>query len=147
MKIYLFLSFMVCNAILYAQSCLPGVTVFKNQQQIDAFPSGYPGCIEIEGNIWILEDSAGAITNLDSFYPIQRINGYLQIVENAALVNLRGLDDLSYIGSFLNIDKNQKLTNLLGLNNLDSVEGGFEITSNNILADLDGLDGCDRRMM
>ena len=118
---------------------MPGVTVFKNQQQIDAFPSDYPGCIEIEGNIWILEDSAGAITNLDSFYPIQRINGYLQIIENAALVNLKGLDNLSHIGSFSNINKNQNLTSLLGLNNLDSVEGGFEIASNSSLNDLNDL--------
>ena len=77
MKTIILFGFLICTANLYAQSCLPGVTLFKNQQQIDAFPSDYPGCmLEIEGNIWILEDSAGAITNLDSFYPIQRINGY-----------------------------------------------------------------------
>lgn len=103
---------------------------FNSQAQIDSFPINYPGqnsaiCLKIFGP---------DITNVDSLYSIESINGNLIIGSGL-------LDDLS--GPF---SGNPLLASLVGLSNINSIEGNILIYENDLLEDfnfLSNISSCD----
>jgi uncharacterized repeat protein (TIGR01451 family) len=119
------------------QSCLPNGISFSTQASIDNFSTNYPGCTQIEGNIYI---SGANITNLNGLSAITSVNG-LAIENNPALASLNGLNNLTTLGNFTwsYISGNPLLTNLNGLENLVSAYL-FDITQNASLTNLNGLE-------
>ena len=61
-----------------SQNCIPVAIVFTTQAQVDAFPTDYPGCSIIDGNVGITGDD---ITNLNGLSQITQINGSLQYIK------------------------------------------------------------------
>jgi hypothetical protein len=145
--------------------CLPEGIGFTTQEQIDNFQTNYPGCTEIEGDVYIGDWMSGSsINNLDGLGVLTSVAGALQIGNNpsltsmlgldnlntiggdlwiywnGAMTSLTGLDNLNSIGGILGIDDNDALTNLMGLNNLSSIGGDLRITNHDALASLTGLD-------
>jgi hypothetical protein len=127
----LFLSF-TC----FSQSCLPDGITFTTQSQIDSFQVDYPGCSEIQGNVWI---NGSNINNLNGLIVLTSIWGGLYIQDNDSLVILTGLDNLNFIGGGLGVWDNEVLINLSGLENLDSIGDGLGININSSLENLSGL--------
>lgn len=142
-----------------AQNCIPVAIVFTTQAQVDAFPTDYPGCTIIDGNVGI---TGNDITNIDALNQITKINGSLQILNtgglynldgfenlthvqgnvilnNAAVNNINGLDNLNFIGAGLNIESCHGLTVFDGLNSVTSVGGDFRIAANVQLTEFTGL--------
>jgi hypothetical protein len=104
--------------------CVPTAIVFSTQADVDAFPSLYPGCTTILGNVGI----TGSVTNLDSLYKIKTIKGNLSILNTSALVSLNGLANLDSIyGSFKSL--NTYIQSFDSLNNLKYVGTDIEITN------------------
>jgi hypothetical protein len=146
-------------------SCLPEGISFTTQEQIDNFQTNYPGCTEVEGNLYIGDWMSGSsITNLNGLSVLNSVGGDLQIGNNPSLTSLvgldnlhsiggdfwiywngsitslTGLDNLVSIGGLLGVDDNDALTNLMGLNNLSSIGGDLRINNHDALVSLTGLD-------
>ncbi len=120
--------------------CPPGGITFKNQQEIDDFPTNYPGCTTIAGNIYI--DAIGAnddINNLNGLNQLVNIEGNLTFHFVNGITDLSGLENLSTIGGSLSFDTNHSLTSLAGLESLNSIGGNLSFYSNNQLASPTGL--------
>ncbi len=97
-----FLAFLfVLPVLLPAQDCLPGGIEFTSQQEINDFPTEYPGCTRVLGDIVI-----------DDF---------------SAVFNLAPLAQIEYIGGDLIIENFQSLLDLNGLHNVDSIMGELRI--------------------
>lgn len=129
------------QTVAYSQSCLPEGITFTNQEQIDNFQTNYPGCTEIEGDVWIgsspLNDS---ITNLNGLIVLTQIGGNCFVVQNENLVNLNGLDSLTSIGGSLSIQKNSGLISLSGLENLETIGKDLFIWLNPLISNINGLE-------
>lgn len=147
----------------YSQSCLPNGITFTSQAQINAFPTNYPGCTNILGNVKI---NGSNITNLNGLSQIQSIGGNFDITRmNASnliglnsltsiggnlmilgwanstpnLNSLNGLNNLTSIGESLIIQGLPSLTNIEALTSLSSLNGKIDILSNGLLTSLNGL--------
>jgi len=131
--VILILSFLTVSS----QSCLPEGIGFTAQAQIDSFQINYPGCTEIEGDVYI---SGNDITNLNGLSVLTSIGGHLYIGDNDALNSLTGLDNMTSIGGGLGIGVNDALISLSGLDNVTSIGVFLAITDNNALTSLTGLD-------
>jgi hypothetical protein len=79
-----------------AQNCLPEGILFTSQNEIDMFPSNYPGCHKIDGFLQIGGDD---ITNLDSLIALDSIQNELIFSYSPLLESLEGLNNLKHIGS------------------------------------------------
>ena len=93
-----------------AQTCSVNVTL-DSQQAVDEFPSNYPDCTRIEGEVAI---SGASITNIDSL-------GYITYIESlyvsgTSLTDIT-LNNLDTIGFSLSIGNNESLGNIQ-INNL-----------------------------
>jgi hypothetical protein len=127
----------------FSQSCLPEGITFTTQAQIDSFQVNYPGCMEIEGDVYI---SNSNITNLNGLNVLSSIGGNLAIDSNDLLPNLTGLNDIISIGGNLKIEVNAALTSLTGLNNVTYIGNGFNLgyfegEGNPSLTNLKGMEG------
>jgi uncharacterized repeat protein (TIGR01451 family) len=120
---------------LTAQSCLPDGIVFNTQAAIDAFPTNFPGCKFILGNLEILGSSD--IANLNGLASLTHVGGKMDIKYNANLTNLSGLNNLTTVDGNVLFYGN-KFTTFNSLNNLTTVGGSFEIQSSSIV-NLNGL--------
>jgi len=118
-------------------STCPGNITFTTQAAIDAFPTDYPGCVAIPGNVEIYGSD---ITNLDGLSGLISIGGGL-IIQATSLNDLNGLESLTSIGSHLSIRNNNLLASLSGLDALIGVINSIEIYGNSVLANLSGLEG------
>jgi len=110
----------LCSVIFFpgfGQSCLPGGITFTSQAQVNAFPSNYPGCTEILGDIII---NGPDISNLNPLIQITKVNGELRIHNCPSLTSLSGLHNISIVGT-LSIQQMTNLSNLQGLNSLNIV--------------------------
>ncbi len=134
--IFLILSF---SFTVSAQDCLQEGITFSTQKQIDNFPTNYPDCTKIKGDVRIEERKSNAITNLNSLSQITSIEGNLIVSNNKELNSLKGLNNLTNIGGQLGIWGNSSLVNLTGLENLNSINGHLTISKNNSLWNLEGL--------
>ena len=129
----------VANACGFTMPCLPfGHYYFNSQADIDNFQSNYPGCTQLEGDVYI---SGNDIVNLNGLSVVISIGGSLSIIYNNGLNSLSGLDNLNSIGGNLSIYFNQALTSLTGLEGLTSVGGNLKIYKNDALTSFTGLEG------
>ena len=125
------------NLVTSAQSCIPDYISFYLQSQVDSFQINYPGCTEIEGDVYI---SGNDITNLIGLAVLTSIGGDLRIENASSLTKLIGLNNLSYIGEDLIIEENEALYNFEGLSSLVQIEESFILKENTSLISLSGLD-------
>jgi hypothetical protein len=107
-KIAMFLFFVAACVNVPAQkctTCLPEGIAFNQQYQIDEFHYYYPGCTEIEGDVYIVGSS---IMNLNGLSMLTSIGGSL-IIAYSQLVSLTALGNLTHIGGSLEISNNSLL--------------------------------------
>lgn len=123
--------------VVMSQNCLPDGIDFTTQIQIDSFPTNYPNCTRIIGDVDIHGDD---ISNLDSLISVTSYGALLDIRYNPILSSLDGLSNVTTI-SALRISGDNELTDLTGLENLDSLNWGLTIWNTNILSSLNGLNG------
>ena len=128
----------------YTLDCLPyGNYYFYSQSDIDIFHSGYPGCVDLKGNITI---KGSGITDLSGLVGLSSIEGNIDIGNydyGTSLTNLSGLDSLDFIGGNFTIRKNSNLNNLAGLDKLNFIAGNLTIFTNSSLTKLTGLETLD----
>lgn len=129
------ISALITGAGIQAQGCLPGITQFTTQEEIDNFQANYPGCTVIEGNI---EIAGTNITNLEGLNVITKVEGTL-FLSGTDFIHIEGLENLVKVGH-LTIVSNHELLSLSGLSNLDTVAGALTIGWNSELPNLSGLD-------
>lgn len=131
--------FITCSffSIINGQSCLPNGITFTTQNQIDSFSINYPGCTEIEGNVFI--NSSPLITNLEGLEQLISIDGNLQIENNDSLSSLNGLNFLEFVGGNVFIEMNSSLISLDGLDSLNIIGQGLRIKYNVILEEITNL--------
>ncbi|MBK8700517.1 MAG: T9SS type A sorting domain-containing protein [Saprospiraceae bacterium] len=135
-----FIFWLIASDVVMGQSCLPAGINFSSQAQIDAFPTNYPGCTQILGNVTVNDAVNGNITNLNGLANITSIGGFLYITSNNALTSISGLSNVATIGTGLNITSNNTLANLTGLGNLTSV-GPTLIIAGGLYTSLGSLTG------
>lgn len=141
-KISLLISVLLITITSFSQSCLPDGISFNNQIQIDSFKQNYPGCIEIEGWVWV---EGHEIFNLFGLNEIIRINGDLGITNADSLINLQGLNNLCEIGGqfwigYYGPNGNMSLEDFSGVERLKRVELGLVIVNNYLVKDFTGFD-------
>ena len=127
-----------------SSQCLPDGITFTTQSQINNFQTNYPGCTEIEGDVFI---NGFDIANLNGLSVLNSINGNLiignELSSQPFLTDLTGLDNLDTIGGDLRIEYNEALSNLTGLDNLTAVGGDLRIEYNEALTSLSGLNNVE----
>lgn len=124
---------------IYAQC--PGTPLtLSNQNQVNNFPTNYPGCTVMDVSLTIQGNN---ITNLNGLSGLESITKSLFILNNPSLTSLSGLSNLSNIGVELTLDNNDALTNLNGLENLPFIGGTLTITGNAVLNSLSALSGVE----
>jgi hypothetical protein len=120
-------------------TCLPyGNYYFSKQEEIDVFQSHYPGCIDLQGDVWIGRGDEINISNLYGLNEVRSVSGDLRIT-NCLLTNLEGLNNLTTVGQYLGIGSDSLLTDLSGLENLISIGRSLGIYRNKRLSSLTGL--------
>jgi hypothetical protein len=132
---------------LLAQPCLPEGITFFTQEEVDSFQINYPGCTEIEGDVYI---EGSEISNLNGLNVLSAIGGSLGISWNESLQNLTGLEGLTHIGGNFVLNAIGNLQDLTGLENLTSIGGHLQFGSigtgssgGTSLVSLAGLEGLD----
>lgn len=145
--LYLLPGLLLTALALSAQPCLPEGIAFTSQAQIDGFPTAYPGCTEIGGDV---EITGADIVSLAGLASITSVGGDLLIYTNDALTSLAGLGSLTAIGGDLAIGANLNacfcplgnatLASLEGLEQLTSIGGGLYVYKNPMLTTFTGLD-------
>jgi hypothetical protein len=132
-------------------NCVPDSLILDTQAEIDAFPSFYPKCRDIQGTLIIRESEPGNIVHLDSLLQIQRIGKALIIQNNTVLADLSGLDSLTRIGGKLIIADNTSLTSLMALDQLlpnmpvqyTTADSAFRLNNNPALSECNIPFVCD----
>ena len=128
MKKIIYITFLLLTISTFAlsQSCLPNGISFTSQQEIDDFPSNYPGCTEIEGYVKIGTGSyATDISNLSGLSQLNSLGSTLEITYVPNLTSLDGLNNINSIGDLF--FSTYSILNFDGLDNLTSVGGGIYI--------------------
>jgi hypothetical protein len=124
-----------CTAIAANAQC-PGQFTLSTQAQVDAFPTNFPGCINLTSKLTI---TGTDIVNLNGLNAIETTANSIEIINNPLLASLNGLTNLTSIGVEFKIDNNDALTDLTGLEDLIFIGGHFLIEGNALLTTLDGL--------
>lgn len=127
----------------YAQDCPQNIS-FTIQEEIDNFPSNFPNCTEIPGNLFLdggVSDSN--INNLDSLHQIISVEGTLGFFDTDYLVSLSGLENLNSIGGGLIAWGVDNLVNFSGLENLNSIGGNLGVSDAYNLVDFSGLENLN----
>jgi hypothetical protein len=143
MKRFIFLSFLLVFFFKpgLPQGCLPEGITFETQEQINNFQANYPGCTEIEGDVFIGSENGNLnIMNLQGLSCLVKIDGRLDIIGCNSIGELSGLNSLTEVGGSMEINSCTELDNLSGLNSLTHVGGGFKIALNNILTSIEALE-------
>ncbi|KAF0202569.1 MAG: hypothetical protein FD170_1743 [Bacteroidetes bacterium] len=135
---FLFTLIVLFSASGFSQGCLPEGVVFSLQDDIDNFQTDFPGCTEIEGNVFI---TGGNITDLSGLNVLESIGGELNIAYCDSLISLNGLNNITAIGGNVDLSTNPRLKDLIGLDNLTSINGYLWIGYNDSLQSLNGLEG------
>lgn len=129
------------RGIAFPQGCLPEGIIFETQEQIDSFQIYYPGCTEIEGDVFIGSENGNYdIMNLQGLITVKNIDGCLEINGCHGLGILSGLDSLTWVGGYLRIQNCTELDNFSGLNSLAYIGGAFEIAGNYMLTSIQALE-------
>jgi hypothetical protein len=106
------------NLVTHSQGCLPEGIIFSTQEQINNFPSNYPTCLTIEGDVII---SGADITNLDSLIQLTNLAGDLEIKNTQNLFALNGLNNIADIMGSLVVSGNDSLSSFVGFENLITI--------------------------
>ncbi|MEZ4758081.1 MAG: T9SS type A sorting domain-containing protein [Flavobacteriales bacterium] len=128
--------------IAHPQNCLPQGITFNLQSEVDAFPTTYPGCAQIDGFLRIGPSNdgfGGGITDLTPLSQITSVGGYLLVEFTIGLGSLDGLDNLASVGGYLKLNVNDNLSDITALSNLTTVGGLLEVRQNPVLTSLEGL--------
>ena len=136
LELLLFLTFLFLIGKAHSQNCIPSVIIFTTQQQVDDFPSTYPGCTIIDGNVGV---AGNDITNLDSLIYITEIKGSMQL--GGSVSDISGLSNLIKIGGSLT---NNQTSAPIIFPSLFVIGGNFNSTSwspEYSFPDLDSLKG------
>lgn len=140
--IAIFCQFLCSESI--AQSC-PATITLNSQQEVDDFPSDYPGC---DGNgitnILSINDFNDPIYNLDSLYQLTVINGGFYVQNCDSLNNIDGLSNLDSIQGNVRITGNDKLSDLNGFVEIDHLGGDFVLINNAELQSISALSNVDQ---
>lgn len=123
------------NGNLFSQDCPLYNILISNQISVDSFPVIFPDCHNLNGSLTI---DGNDITNLDSLYVIDYIDGSLRIQSNLLLEDISGLSNIDSIDGNLSISNNEILNDLEGLENIHYVDN-LDISNNDSLERLDGL--------
>lgn len=116
--------------------CPTSNITFSTQASIDNFPTDYPGCTTITGNLTV---QGNDITNLNGLASLTNITGSLRFSNANVLNDINGLSNLTTIGLDFRVTNCDAITTLHGLNELTSVGGIFIISGNSNLTDINGL--------
>lgn len=134
-----------------------GDYTINTQEEADNFPQNC-NCTKITGNL-IFDDAT--MTNIDSLYKLNVVEGNVQITEsinlskialpaldsiggdfivraNNKISSLEGLDNLRFIGNNFNLSRNSQLSSINGLDSLRIIGGEFLVFSNWNLLNIDG---------
>ena len=133
------------NLIIYisgfSQGCFPDGLELTSQNEIDNFQINNPGCIAIDGGLFI---NGTDISDLSGLSVLTKIGGALIFGDFTnqlpLLTDLNGLNNITSIGSDVYIINIDGLTDLSGLSGLDSIGGGLTIWLNDGLVSLTGLE-------
>lgn len=117
--------------------CPAGDLILRTQQEVNNFPSTYPNCTYIVGDLTLMGSN---ITNLNGLAQLNYIGGDLTIRDNNSLTSIKGLHNLASLGGSLGFYNNAKLNSLADLKNLRYIGGAITIDGNNALSSLTGLD-------
>lgn len=113
-----------------------GSIVLNSQAEVDAFPSNHD-CRIIFGNLTI---NGTNVTNLDSLYTLEQVNGSFILSNNQNLGNVDGLINLQIVANNFEIENNDALLNLNGLYGLTNVGDNFIIKDiDSPVFNIDGL--------
>jgi len=121
-----------------AQTCIPEKFYFESQGQIDSFPMNYPGCTEILGSIFIVNNEE--ITNLNGLSQLTKIDSIFHLFNLPQLNSLAGLENIRYVADRLQISGLPMIQNLNELSGIDSVGGDLRINTCPRLSNLAGLE-------
>lgn len=133
--LYTVFFFLVLRPGLLAQYCGSNGIALTSQAHIDNFQANYPGCVNVQGYVFIMGDD---ITNLNGLSQLTDIMGNLEIFRNPNLPSLTGLSSLKYVDGKISLYENAGLTNLTGLAKLDKVHL-LEVINNPNLTNLVGM--------
>lgn len=126
----------------HAQNCLPQGITLNLQSEVNAFPTTYPGCTQIDGFLKIGPSNdgfGGGITDLTPLAQLTSVGGYLLVEFTIGLESLDGLDNLTSVGGYLKLNVNDNLSDITALSNLTTVGGLLEVRLNPVLTSLEGL--------
>lgn len=124
----------------FSQTCLPNGITLQRQSQVDSFKVLYPNCTEIEGDLILEGVDETELMNLDSLNNLVKVNGDLQLKDNARLERLKGLENINEIGGTLVIFNSSNLINVLGLERLKKIDGSLSVSNNSRLTTFAGFD-------
>ena len=120
--------------------CPSGDLQLSTQQQVDEFALQFPTCTGISGNLTIgVPYGASDIHDISALSKIQKIEGFLHILNNSHLESLSGLEQLEHIDSSLVVFNNDRLINMDAMKNLNTTGGSLWINYNQQLNSLEGL--------
>ena len=136
--ILLIVGLVLSARIILSQPCLPEGITFLYQWQIDNFQNDYPGCTEIEGDVFIGSNNP-PITNLDGLNIIVGFGGDLIIWENWILSDFTGLNNVVSVAGDLVIFGNHTVTVLSEFNSLQTIGGYLGISNNDSLVSITGF--------
>jgi len=121
--------------------CPAGSYVATTQAEVDNFKVVYPNCIQISGDLNVIDNSN--IANLNGFSNLEQITNSVNIVRNSVLLNLDGLQNLKSVGGNLWIDGNALLSKINNFNKLSSCPVLF-IGGNKELIEISGFDSLSQ---
>jgi hypothetical protein len=131
----------LANACGSPMPCLPyGNYYLSSQADIDSFPSSFPDCTQLQGDLTIF--GSYDITNLDGLSNLVSTGGSISLFGCNLDDGLSAFENLTHVGKHLMIEYNDFIS-LSGLNNVTSIGGGIIVLGNNNLTSLDGLDNID----
>lgn len=136
-QFYILVALMALNLSLFSQSCLPDGIIFDTQESIDNFQTNYPGCTEIEGDVYI---QGNEISHLAGLSVLTAFNGNVIIREMGNLFYLNGLENITTVGGDLTIEYMWQLRRVQALGNLTSVGGSLIIQDCDSLLSFEGFE-------
>ena len=113
----------------------PTGNIFLEQDDIDNFPTNYPNCTTLDGDVFI----GDFVTDLSGLNQITTINGKLDLALFSQLVDFSGLENLEIIGGNLEAEVTQ-LNSFEGLESLTTIGGNFYVQDNSNLVGFSGLE-------
>lgn len=118
----------------YLKAQCPTNIIFLTQAEVDDFPTNYPNCTNITGDVTI---GGSGVTNLNGLVNLNSIGGYLYIT-SSSLNDLSGLDNLTSIGGQFYFGSTT-FVDLNGFPALTSIGDDLEIRYNDNLTVISGL--------